>query len=172
MSVQVDASVMPNLDAFDEEFGHDESEEAASAPRLKSGFRLSTMIALALAAGVISALAMAWPNIPGLSDPSYEKPQAAIERLTRELETLRQQNAELAQAQQEAAETIATLQVAQQEQRAPFTTWYSELAALTYATPSQPESTTNGHRSASARPRPREVPKRDDGGPISLEPSQ
>jgi len=162
---------MPSLDAFDEEFGHSEPEDTSSAPRLKSGFRLSTMLALALAAAVISAIAMVWPNIPGFSDPSSESPQVAIERLTRELGALKQQNAELAQAQQEAAATIAALQAPQQEQRVPFASWYSDLIALTYVVPFAPES-TNARRSATARPRPREVSRHDDGEPISLDPAQ
>jgi hypothetical protein len=170
MSGRVDASVLPNLDAFDEEFGRDESEVEPAAPRLNRGFRFSTVIALALAAGLITAVALAWPIITGVSDPAYEKPEATIERLTRELEALKQENQELAEAQQAATNTIRSLQAAQQEQRAPMSSWYSEPAALTFGIATQSESSTNGRRSAIARPRPREVPRRDEAAPISLDP--
>ena len=169
MSVRVDASIMPSLDAFDEEFAHDESEAEDTPPRLNRGFRFSTLIGLALAAGLITAIALAWPNISGLSNPAYEKPEAIIERLTRELEALKQENKELAEAQQQASESVGSLQAAQQEQHAPFTSWYSDAAGLTFGIPTQ-EGATNGRRSATARPRPREVPRRDDAGPISLDP--
>src|SRR5437588_9882379 len=120
MSAKVDASIMPSLDAFDEEFARDEPEAEATPPQLNRGFRLSTLIGLALAAGLITAIALAWPNISGLSNPAYEKPEAIIERLTRELEALKQENKELAEAQQQASESVGSLQAAQQEQRAPF----------------------------------------------------
>ena len=168
MSVRDDASIMPSLDAFDEEFAHDESEAEDTPPRLNRGFRFSTLIGLALAAGLITAIALGWPNISGVSDPA-EKPEAIIERLTRELEALKQENKELAEAQQQASESVGSLQAAQQEQRAPFTSWYSDVAGLTFGIPTQ-EGATNGRRSATARPRPREVPRRDDAGPISLDP--
>ena len=148
---------MPSLDAFDEEFAHDESEAEDTPPRLNREFRFSTLIGLALAAGLITAIALAWPNISGLSNPAYEKPEAIIERLTRELEALKQENKELAEAQQQAAETVSSVQTAQQEQHAPFTSWYSDVAGLTFGIPTQ-EGATNGRRSATARPRPREVP--------------
>ena len=160
---------MPSLDAFDEEFGHDESEAEAPSPRLNRGFRFSTLIGLAVAAGLVTAIALAWPNISGVSGPAYEKPEATIERLTRELEALKQENTELSAARQQAVETISSLQAAQQEQRAPMTSWYSDVAALTFGIPTQ-DGATNGRRSATVRPRPREVPRHDDGGPISLDP--
>jgi hypothetical protein len=165
MSVKVDASIMPSLDAFDEEFAHDESEAEDTPPRLNRGFRFSTLIGLALAAGLITAIALAWPNISGLSNPAYEKPEAIIDRLTRELEALKQENKELAEAQQQASESVGSLQAAQQE----HTSWYSDVAGLTFGIPTQ-EGATNGRRSATARPRPREVPRRDDAAPISLDP--
>ena len=169
MSVRVDTNIMPSLDAFDEEFAHDESEAEATPPQLNRGFRFSTLIGLALAAGLITAIALAWPNISGMSNPGSEKPEAIIERLTRELEAVKQENKELAEAQQQAAETVSSVQTAQQEQHAPFTSWYSDVAGLTFGIPTQ-EGATNGRRSATARPRPREVPRRDDAAPISLDP--
>ena len=50
---------MPNLDAFDDEFGR-EHTVVLSEPQRNTGFRLSTIIGLALAAGIISALALGW----------------------------------------------------------------------------------------------------------------
>ena len=161
---------MPSLDAFDEEFRHDEAEVDESPPRLKSGFRFSTLIGLAAAAGLISAIAFAWPNIPGVFNEAAEKPQETIERLTRELEALKQENQDLAEARQQDAATISSLQETQQEQRLPMASWHSDVAALTFGFPTQSESPTNGRRSANARPRAREVPRRDDAAPISLDP--
>jgi FtsZ-binding cell division protein ZapB len=182
MSAKVDASIMPRLDAFDEEFGRERSD-IASDPRPNTGFRLSTLIGLALAAGVISALALGWPNTSGpprselqpepASAPyAGEKLEAAIQRLAREVEALKRQNKELRQAQQQATDTIAALQAGEQDNRGSFVSWYSDLAALTYGIASQSESATIGRRSAIARPKPREAPRREDGGPISLEPPQ
>src|SRR6266699_2723712 len=175
MSVRVDARVMPNLDAFDEEFGR---ERLDIDPPSKTGFRISTVIGLALAAGIISALALGWPNPSGTPRPEPEpassqgeRPDAAIRRLTLEVEALKQANRELAQAQQKAADTIAALQSGEQEKSGAFASWYSDLGALTYGVAmlsGGTASATNGRRSATARPKPREIPRRDDGGPISL----
>jgi FtsZ-binding cell division protein ZapB len=171
---------MPSLDAFDEEFGRERSD-VVSDPQPNTGFRLPTLIGLALAAGVICALAMGWPNIFGAprsevqteaSAPSTgEKPDATIGRLRSELEALKKENEELTQARQQAADTIATLQ-AGQESRGSLVSWYSELAGLTYGIAMQSDGATTGRRSPTARARPREVPRRDDGGPVSLEPPQ
>jgi hypothetical protein len=125
---------------------------------------------LAVAAGLISAIALAWPNLSGMFNAIGEKPQETIERLTRELEALRQENQDLAEARQQDAATISSLQEAQQEQRVPMGSWHSDVAALTFGIPTQSESPTNGRRSANARPRPRELPRRDDAAPISLDP--
>src|ERR1700682_2213781 len=76
MSVGVDASIMPNLDAFDEEFGRERSDIVADPPR-NTGFRISTLIGLALAAGVISALALGWPNTSGPSRSELQSEPAS-----------------------------------------------------------------------------------------------
>ena len=57
MSAGGDTETLPSLDAFDDEFGR-EHDGIVDAPPARSGFRLSTVIGLALAAGVISALAL------------------------------------------------------------------------------------------------------------------
>jgi FtsZ-binding cell division protein ZapB len=170
---------MPDLDAFDEEFGR---ERLDIDPPARTGFRISTVIGLALAAAIISALALGWPSPSDTPRPEpeqaasqSEKPDAAIRRLTREIEALKQANRELAQAQQQAADTIAALRSAEPEKNGAFASWYSDLGALTYGVLAQSDGTasaTNGRRSATARPKPREIPRRDDGGPISLEPPQ
>ena len=77
MSVRVDARVMPNLDAFDEEFGR---ERLDIDPPSKTGFRISTVIGLALAAGIISALALGWPNPSGTPRPEPEPASSQGER--------------------------------------------------------------------------------------------
>jgi FtsZ-binding cell division protein ZapB len=172
---------MPSLDAFDEEFGRERSD---IDPPAKSGFRISTLIGLALAAAIITALALGWPNPWATTRPDSEtasaasageKPDAAIRRLTREIEALKQANKELAQAQQQSAQTIAALQSGEQEKTGTVAAWYSDLGALTYRNPFQSDTAlaaTNGQRSAIARPKPREAPRRDDSGPISLDPAQ
>ena len=185
MSVRVNAREMPSLNAFDEEFGRDE-QDIATDPRPKTGFRLSTIIILALAAGAISALALGWPNSAGAprsdaqSDISAflqrgEKPDAAVRRLAREVEALKKENADLVQEQQGAAETIAALKAS--EQGTAFVTWYSDVAALMYWPPTFRHETTAAapppaRRAATARPKPRETPPIDDNPAVSIEPSQ
>jgi FtsZ-binding cell division protein ZapB len=183
--MSADSSVMPKLDAFDDEFGR-ERPDIVGDPKPNTGFRLSTLIGLALAAGVISALALGWPNTSGPSRSELQSESAAIpnsgekrenldaavNRLAREVEALKTENKELRQAQQQAANTIAALQGGEQDSRGSFVAWYSDLTALTFGIASQSEGGATGRRSAIARPKPREVLRRDDGGPISLEPPQ
>jgi hypothetical protein len=184
MSVGVDASIMPSLNAFDEEFERESSGIVDDPLPPKSGFRLSTVIGLALAAGVISALALGWPSMFGASQSQLQPEQAAasggealegtISRLSDEVAALRRENKELREAQQQAADTMAALQAGEGESRGSFVAWYSNPAALTYGIATQSDGTTAGRRSATARPKPREaapVP-RPDGGPISLDPPQ
>jgi len=176
---------MPNLDAFDEEFGRGQSDIVDDPLPPKTGFRFSTVIGLALAAGVISALALGWPSMFGASQSQLQPEQAAasggerldaaISRLSDEVAALRRENKELHEAQQQAADTIAALQAGEGEIRGSFVAWYSNPAALTYGIATQSDGATTGRRSATARPKPREaapVPRRDDGGPISLDPPQ
>jgi hypothetical protein len=177
MSVRVDGNAMPSLDAFDEEFGREHFDIDLAS---KSPFRISTVLGLALAAGAISAFALGWPIPSGMlrsesEQASSETPEIAIRRLTQEVDALKQANRELAQVQQQAAETIAALQSGEQERNAAPTFWYSDVRGLTYRNPFQSDvaaSATNGQRSANARPRSREAPRREEGGPVSLEPPQ
>jgi hypothetical protein len=180
MSVRADDGAMPGLNAFDEEFGR-EDDIALSDTKRTSGFRLSTIIGLALAAGIISALALGWPNTAGPLLPKLqseaasstdegEKLNAAVSRLAREVEALKTENKQLREAQQEASETIASLQSRQQDNGGTFVTWYSDVGPLIYTVP-QLEAAASSRRSATARPKPREA-RRDDGGPVSLDPAQ
>jgi FtsZ-binding cell division protein ZapB len=172
---------MPSLDAFDDEFER-ERTDIVGDPRRTTGFRLPTLIGLALAAGVISALALGWSSMFGVSRSELqgeasapnagEKPEVTISRLRRELETLKEENRELTQAQQQAADANAALQPGEQESRGALASWYSNMAALTYGIATQADGGTTGRRSLTVRAKPREVPRRDDGGPVSLEPRQ
>ena len=174
---------MPSLDAFDEEFGREE-QDLATDPRPKTGFRLSTIIILALAAGAISALALGWPMSSGAprsdAQPDIsaflqpgEKPDAAVLRLAREVEALKKENEGLVQEQQQAAQTIAALKASE---GGAFVTWYSDVTALMWVpvrfdtTAAAPASAPR--RSATARPKPRETPHIDDSPPVSIDPSQ
>jgi len=179
MSVGVDASVMPSLDAFDQEFGREDVICDPLPPR--TVFRLSTVVMLALAAGLVSVLALWGPSLLGAvqtqqpeqaATPAGEALDAAISRLSSEVAALKRENRELREAQQQAAETIVALQAGESEGRASFAAWYTNPAALTYGIPLS--DAPGIRRSATARPKPREVapPRRDDGGPISLEPPQ
>jgi hypothetical protein len=169
---------MPSLDAFDEEFEREQTDIVGD-PRRNTGFRIPTLIGLALAAGVISALALGWPSMFGVSRSELqgeasapnagEKPEVTINRLRRELEALKE---ELTQAQQQAADANAALQPGEQVSRGALASWYSDMAALTYGIAMQADGGTTGRRSLTVRAKPREVPRRDDGGPVSLEPPQ
>jgi hypothetical protein len=169
---------MPRLDAFDQEF---ESEQVVSVndARPPSGFRLSTLMLLALIAGVISALALAWSNTTEtrtdapLQEASSEKPEAVIARLVREVDSLKKQVRDLGSAQRQAAATIAALQSAEQELRGVSTTWYSDPNALTYGLTAQADAgIPTGRRSAIVRNRARDVQRREETAPLSLEPPQ
>jgi hypothetical protein len=168
---------MPRLDAFDQEFEREEADAAGEQRRNTSVFRASTLIVLAFAAAVITALALGWPLMwgeppapspaPSASSAS-ENPEVKVARLTREVEALQQENRQLAQAQQEAADRIAALEAAK-ETSASFPTWYSDLAVLSYGMAAQ-EGAPMPRRAATARARQREVPRREEAGPVSLEP--
>jgi hypothetical protein len=186
---------MPRLDAFDQEFGR-EPVAIARGHRRKIKLKVWALICVLLGVGVIGALALGWPNGEGL--PRFELQSAAppfqrtaardeadeqTDRLRREVDALKQEISELNEAQRQAGETIAALQSAEQESRAPVPEgyWYSIPAALQFgiATQSQPRVTAPPlRRPAAARPEPREPARRDNGGngnggaPLSLEAPQ
>ena len=188
MSAGGDTETLPSLDAFDDEFGR-EHDGIVDAPPARSGFRLSTVIGLALAAGVISALALGGPAIFGASQsqvqpeqaaaPATQALQAAVSRLSDEVASLRRENRDLQDAQRRAADTITKLQAAEAEGRASFAAWYTNPAALAYGIAMVSDGAAAARQSATARPRPREATPRegapaprDDGAPVSLEPPQ
>jgi hypothetical protein len=182
-SAGVDAETMPSLDAFDNEFGR-ENDGIVEDPPPRSGFRLSTVIGLALAAGIISALALGWPSMFGASQsqlqpeqtaaPATQALEAAVSRLSDEVASLRRENQDLRDAQRRAADTIAALQAGEGEGRGSFVAWYTNPAALAYGIAMVSDGAAAGRRSVTARPRPREgaPPPRDDGAPMSLDPPQ
>src|SRR5262249_8094068 len=150
---------MPRLDAFDEEFGR-EPVAILRGQRRKGRLRLSILLVLLLAAGAASAVAFAWsngerwmhfevPSAPSMpqrasGEPSRESGDGAddqVTRLRREVEALKKENSELAEAHQRAVETIASLKAGPEgHDPAASAYWYSDLGALNYgvATPPRP----------------------------------
>ena len=148
MSDPFQAAEVPKLDAFDEEFGQD----STIAVR---GRRRKIMVAIvALCAGAIAALAFAWSSADGrlrLEPQSItasartvvgEGAEQKVERLRRRMDELEREVRELTQARQQANDTIAALQAAQEEARAqvpPPVNWYSTPAALNPSIANEPE---------------------------------
>jgi len=172
-------SAMPSLEAFDQEFGRD---GAPRPQRRKRILRLSTIVAFLLGAGVVCALALAWPETVGLlraelppglmaslplpRDPAEEQ----NEQMLAEMDALKQEVRELTEAQHEAATTIAGLKAAEQESknRAAPAGWYSDAAVLNYPIASRPgtaSAAASAQRAAIARPRPAPLPKRESVAP-------
>jgi hypothetical protein len=202
------AAEMPRLDAFDQEFGR-EPVAIARGHRRKIRLKVWVLICVLLGAGAISALALGWPNGDGpfrlelQSAPLFQRSASRddsdeqLDRLRREVDTLKQEISELNEAQRQADETIATLK---EDSRnvTPSGYWYSNLAALhfkvvRYAEPRvavpppgalelrdsatssiQPEPRVATPAPRRARREPREPVRRDNGGngggPMSLEP--
>jgi hypothetical protein len=157
---------MPRLDAFDEEFTRERVAILLGQRRWK--LRLAMLIVVvALGAVVGLALTRPWARVDrGLlskvqallpisrnaaSDTSAEE----IDRLVREIASLKQEIAELTKDRQQAAGRITSLEAAAQEARNHPSTvyWYSDLAALTYQSPFPLRSTgaqTEGRQRSSA----------------------
>ena len=164
---------MPNLNAFDQEFGRD---PGAHRERRKRILRLSTIVAFLLGAGIVGALALAWPEAvallraelpPGLiSSHAPDGSEEQVERLLTEVDALKQEVRELTQVQQQAVETIAALKAAEHDAqtRAAAAAWYSNPAALNFgiASRSGPANITPpAQQSATARPKAAPLPKRE-----------
>jgi cell division septum initiation protein DivIVA len=108
---------------------------------------------VALCAGTIAALAFAWSSADGqlrlelqsiTASPRTVAREGAgeeIERLRRRMDELEHEIRELTQARQQADDTIAALQAAQQEARGQVLPvyWYSNPAALHVIIANQPE---------------------------------
>jgi hypothetical protein len=144
MSDSLQAAEMPKLDAFDEEFGQD--PVAVASGRRRTIIRRLVMVAvLILGTGAVAALAFAWSSADGrlrLELQSITAPprtvardgaEEEIDRLRRRMDELESEVRELTQARQQADDTIAALQAAEQETRnqlPPPVYWYSNPAAL------------------------------------------
>jgi Tfp pilus assembly protein PilN len=147
---------MPRLDAFDEEFARERVAILLGQRRRRLRFAI-LIIVVALSAVVGLVLSRPWTRadwswrplsavqalLPisrhAASDTSAEE----IDRLVREVASLKQEIAELTEARQQSADRIASLQAAAQQPRDPPATvyWYSDLAALTYESPFPSRST-------------------------------
>jgi hypothetical protein len=172
-------SAVPSLEAFDQEFGRD---PASRPERRRRILRLSTIVAFVLGAGIVAALALAWPETvsllraelpPGLmsSLPLPRDPaEVQNEQLLAELDALKQEVRELTQAQHEAATTIAGLMAAEQgsKSRPVSGGWYLDVAVLNFPIASRPvpaNAAPPAQRSAVARPKAAPLPKRESVAP-------
>jgi hypothetical protein len=147
-------SQMSRLDAFDEEFARE--RVAILLGQRRRNLRLTILI-IVVALGAVVGLALTRPWVSAdwrqlskvqallpisrnaASDTSAEE----IDRLVREVASLKQEIAELTEDRHQAAGRIASLQAAAQEPRNHPATmyWYSDLAALTYQSPFPSRST-------------------------------
>ena len=151
MPSRLDPAEMPRLDVFDEEFGQDPATILRAERR---GLRLLSLVGIALGAGVIGALAVAWSTADGrlrlelqsAATPQRNAERAAqdeeIDRLRSQLDALKNDVKELTDAQHQAAHTIAAMKAAEEDLRrhAPPPYWYSNPAALNFTIASPPQS--------------------------------
>jgi 4-amino-4-deoxy-L-arabinose transferase-like glycosyltransferase len=184
-------SEMPRLDAFDEEFGREPAAILRGQRRTRLRFPL---LITAVVGAALVALAWPWVSADGglrsevqalLALPRGESADQQTQRLMEENEALRKEVEDLTQARQEAAERIASLEAAEQDAHPTSTYWYSDLAALSYASPFPPKpavaaapaaAAPTARRPATARTEGRgeaRDPRRRDGGtPTSLDQQQ
>jgi hypothetical protein len=151
MPSRLDPAEMPRLDVFDEEFGQDPATILRAERR---GLRLLSLVGIALGAGVIGALALAWSTADGrlrlelqsAATPQRNAERAAqdeeIDRLRSQLDALKNDVKELTDAQRQAAYTIAAMKAAEEDLRrhAPPPYWYSNPATLNFTIASPPQS--------------------------------
>jgi hypothetical protein len=172
---------MPRLDAFDEEFGREPVAVLRGQRRKK---RFSAVAGAALGAAIITALAWPWvsadgdlrseiqallPSIP--RSTAREGAAEQVDRLVREVESLKREIADLTEARQQAMDRIASLEAGEQESRDHLSSayWYSDLAVLNYGLQPRPGIATPSRRSMTARS---EGGRREGGAPLSLEAPQ
>jgi hypothetical protein len=107
---------------------------------------------------------------------AHETSAEQVDRLVREVVSLKKEIANLTEARQQAEDRIASLEAADQEPRDhPSVYWYSDLAALSYETPFPPRPSTApalSRRSATVRTEGRDARRRDSAPPVSLEAPQ
>jgi cell division protein FtsB len=152
MPDKFDAAEMPRLDAFDEEFGQ-APVAIQRGQRRKTRVRFWTFFSVALGAGVISVLALAWSAADGrlrlelqsavvapISPRTREGSEEEIDRLRHQVEALKNEITKLKDAREQMAQAIAALKAAEQEPRDPVRSayWYSDPAALSLGTESEP----------------------------------
>ncbi len=174
---------MPRLDVLDEEFGED-AAAVLHARRRRIGERLLMLAIVALGLGAIGALAFAWSNADGplrfelqsaaIARKSGQRAaaQEEIERLRGELDALKNDVKELAEAQHQAAHTIAAMKAAEEDLRrdVPPPYWYSNPATLDLAIANQPQwagVAPPPRRPATARSESRGLRKGRGGAPAS-----
>jgi chorismate mutase len=153
MTGKFDAAAMPRLDAFDEEFGQD-PVPIQRGQRRKTRVRFWIFFSVALGAGVISVLSLAWSAADGrlrlelksavvtpISARTREGWDEEIDGLRRQVEALKNEITKLKDAREQTAQAIAALKAAEQESRDPVPSayWYSDPAALSFGTESEPE---------------------------------
>jgi len=128
-------SQMPRLEAFDEEFGREPMANLQEQQRRK--LRFSNLI-IGAVLGAIIGLALARPALLPISrNAGSETSAEQINRLVREVASLKKEIAWLTHDRQQAADRIASLEAAQQEPRGQPASmyWYSDMAALIYEPP-------------------------------------
>jgi hypothetical protein len=187
MSDRLHWAEMPRLDAFDEEFGQD-PVAIQRGRRRRIVRRFWALAAVTLGAGVIAALALFWSTAdgrlrlelqsapPSPQSASREATHEELDRLRREMDTLRNEIGELTRAQQQAADTIAALQAAEQEARShqpPLVYWYSNPATLELSIASQPPPgvVLPPRRPTTARRESRGVRRRERSASLPLRPA-
>jgi hypothetical protein len=181
MSDRLHWAEMPRLDAFDEEFGQD-PVAIQRGRRRRIVRRFWTLVAVALGTGAIAALALVWSTAdgrlrlelqsapPSPQSASREASDDELDRLRREMDALRNEIGELTRAQQQAADTIAALQAAEQEARSrhpPPVYWYSNPEALDLSIASEPSPgvVLPPRRPTTARRESRGVRRRERSAP-------
>jgi len=144
----------PRLDAFDEESARERVAILLGQRRGKLRFAIPIIV---LALGAVIGLALTRPQaladwkllselqalLPISRNAASDTSAEEIDRLVREVASLKQEIAELTEDRRRAAGRIASLEAAAQEPRNPPPTmyWYSDLAALTYQSPFPSRST-------------------------------
>jgi TolA-binding protein len=172
MSDRLRAAEMPKLHALDEEFEEDVDADVHGR-RGKIVRRLLMLAVVALGAGAIAALALAWSAAdgrlrlelqsmaPSPRSVAREAAEEKVDRLRRQMDALENEIRELRQARQQADDAIAALQAVQEARNhlPPPVYWYSNPAALNVIIASQPDSgapASPERADRGARPGPRQ----------------